>query len=145
MAGAMPRDCTLITVEQDGRLAGAVRDLMAGDPGLRAGPGHLARAAVEVITGDAFRVLSGRGPFDLLFADCGVRDQADFASLVSLLRMGGRIVMDDVTPVRALPQGSPWQAGDPKRGLFAREARLAWTEVVLPDLENSLLVGSRVS
>jgi len=50
-----------------------------------------------------------------------------------------------VTPVRALPPDSPWRAGDPKRRMFAGEARLAWTEVVLPDLENSLLVGARTS
>jgi predicted O-methyltransferase YrrM len=135
MAGAMPGDCTLITVERDEGLASAVRDLMASDPDLR----------VQVVTGDAFSVLSGRGPFGLLFADCGVRDEADFGSLVGLLRTGGHIVMDDVTPVRALPEDSPWRNGDPKRRLFAGEPRLAWTEVVLPDLENSLLAGTRIS
>jgi len=32
---------------------------------------------------------------------------------------------------------------DIKRSFFAREPRLTWTEVVLPDLRNSLLVGTR--
>jgi predicted O-methyltransferase YrrM len=145
LAGAMPGDCTLITVEKDELLAGAVRELMAGN---QAGPAPAAgppRPRVDVIAGDAFRVLSGAGPFDLLFADCGVRDQADFGALVSLLRIGGRIVMDDLTPVQLLPPGSPAAASDPKRQLFRCEARLISTEVVLPDLGNSLLVGARIS
>ena len=131
MASAMPADCELITAEADERLAGAARELLAAD------------GRVEVITGDALRVMPGRGPFDLLFADCGVRDQAGFAALVSSLRAGGRIVMDDVTPQQALPPDSPLQAGDVKRQLFSGEPRLVSTEVVLPDLRNSLLVGTR--
>lgn len=84
MAGGMPDDCALITVEMDELLASAARGLLAGDP------------RVEVITGDAASMVSGLGPFDLLFADSGVRDDADFAALVSLLRPGGHIVMDDL-------------------------------------------------
>jgi hypothetical protein len=34
-------------------------------------------------------------------------------------------------------------AGGIKRGFFTSEPRLTWTEVVLPDLRNSLLVGTR--
>jgi predicted O-methyltransferase YrrM len=135
MASAMPDDCRLVTAEIDERLAAAVRGMLASDPQLE--------RRVEVITGDAVSIMSGRGPFDLLFADSGVRDDASFAALVGLLRVGGRIVMDDVTPVLVLQPGSPLLAGDPKRRLFLGEPRLAWTEVVLPDLENSLLVGTR--
>ena len=98
-----------------------------------------------MITGDAFHAMSSRGPFDLLFADSGVRDEATFAALVSLLRIGGRIVMDDVTPERALVSGSPLRAHDVKRQFFGCETRLLSTEVVLPDLQNSLLVGTRTT
>lgn len=137
MASFMPDDCTLITAEIDERLAVAVRGLLDGDPAIA--------GRVEVIAGDALSAMTGRGPFDLLFADSGVRDQADFCGLVSVLRIGGRLVMDDVTPVLALPDGSPLRVSDPKRQLFLGEPRLAWTEVVLPDLRNSLLVGTRRS
>jgi predicted O-methyltransferase YrrM len=133
IASAMPADCTLITAEIDEQLASAVRELFATDP------------RVEVITGDALRLMPGRAPFDLLFADSGVRDQAGFAALVSSLRVGGRIVMDDVTPQRALPPGSPFPDGDIKREFFSGEPRLVSTEVVLPDLRNSLLVGTRTN
>lgn len=133
MASAMPADCALITAEIDEQLASAVRGLFAADP------------RVEAVTGDALRVTPGRGPFDLLFADSGVRDRAGFATLVSSLRIGGRIVMDDVTPERALPPDSPLRAADIKREFFSGEPRLVWTEVVLPDLRNSLLVGTRTN
>ena len=131
IASAMPADCALITVEIDEPLARAARELLTAD------------SRVEVITGDALRVISSRGPFDLLFADSGVRDPADFAVLVSVLRIGGRIVMDDVTPEHGLPPDAPSRSYDIKRGFFIREPRLTWTEVVLPDLRNSLLVGTR--
>lgn len=133
MASAMPADCALITAEIDEQFASAVRGLFSADP------------RVEVVTGDALRVMPGRGPFDLLFADSGVRDRAGFATLVSSLRIGGRIVMDDVTPERALPPDSPLRAADIKREFFSGEPRLVWTEVVLPDLRNSLLVGTRTN
>ena len=86
-----------------------------------------------------------RAPFDLIFADCGVRDGLAFASLTGMLKRGGRIVMDDLTLVSALPIDSPLRDADPKRALFAAEDRLLWTEVVLPDLANSLLVGTWVA
>lgn len=123
----MPFGCTLITAELDPRLAGMAGELLAGQPG------------VEVLAGDAFRLLAGRGPFDLLFADSGVRDQAAFSTLVGLLHTGGRIVMDDLRPLRI---GPPSAADATKRAFFS-DPRLLAVEVVLPDLENSLLVGTR--
>jgi predicted O-methyltransferase YrrM len=133
MASAMPAGCALITAEIDEQLASAVRGLFEAD------------RRIEVVTGDALRVMPGRGPFDLLFADSGVRDRAGFATLVSSLRIGGRIVMDDVTPERVLSPDSPLRAGDIKRDFFSGEPRLVWTEVVLPDLHNSLLAGTRTN
>jgi len=129
MASAMPADCVLITVEIDQHRAAAARDLLSVDP------------RVEVITGDAVGMLSTRAPFDLLFSDGGGHDQA---ALVELLRIGGRIVNDDVTPQQALPPGSPYLTDDPKRRFFFGDPRLVSTEVVLPDLCNSLLVGTRI-
>ena len=100
---------------------------------------------VTVLAGDARAVLPPHGPFDLLFADGGWRDPSGLASLVDLVRVGGRVVMDDVTPLAALPPGAPPRAGDVKRDLFFGDPRLCSVEVVLPDLENSLLAGTRLS
>jgi predicted O-methyltransferase YrrM len=133
LASGMPADCALITAEIDERLAAAARELLADD--LR----------VEVVTGDAVAVMADRRPFDLLFADSGVRDDATFAALVGGLRLGGRIVMDDLTPEAVLPPGSPLRTDEPKRRFFRQEPRLVWAEVVLPEPGNSLLVGTRTS
>ena len=131
IASAMPGDCTLVTAELDGALAAAAAELFADD------------ARVQVLSGDASAVLPPHAPFDLIFADCGVRDGRSFAALCAMLQPGGRIVMDDLTPVRALPPDSPVCASDVKRELFAGQGGLTWTEVVQPDLANSLLVGTR--
>jgi len=131
LASSMPADCTLLTAELDQRLAEAATRLLASCP------------RVHVLTGDANDVLPPHGPFDLIFADSGIRDANAFSALTGLLKPGGRIVMDDLTPLEALPAGSPLLASDIKRALFADEERLTWTEVVLPDLANSLLVGTR--
>jgi predicted O-methyltransferase YrrM len=129
MASAMPADCTLVTAEIDPRRAAAAREVFADD--LR----------VTVITGESFPVISQRGPYDLLFSDGG----GGQAGLVDLLTIGGRVVMDDVTPTALLPPGSPFlSADDPKRRFFA-SPRLVSTEIVLPDLRHALLVGTRTS
>ena len=132
IASAMPSDCTLVTAELDPGRAAVAAALLAGDP------------RVQVIQGDADIVLAPRAPFDLIFNDGGQRDDASFAARVGMQKAGGRIVSDDLTPVAALPPGSPFLDDDPKRRLWSAEPRLLWTEVVLPDLANSLLVGTRI-
>ncbi|MEV4264737.1 class I SAM-dependent methyltransferase [Kribbella sp. NPDC049584] len=127
MASAMPADCQLVTVELDPNRAAAAQRVFADQD------------RVEVIQGDAFDELALQAPFDLVFVDGGPSDR-----VVELLRIGGRLVFDDVTPVEALPADSPYRENDPKREFFFADSRLVATEVVLPDLRNSLLVGTRV-
>lgn len=131
LSGAMPSDCTLVTCEIDPVRAAAASELLAAD------------RRVQVLTGNAVELIQDHGPYDLIFADCGVRDAQTFGALVSLLRPGGQIVMDDLTPELALSADSPYRERDIKREMFAGEGRLTWTEVVLPDLASSLLVGTR--
>ncbi|WUS95121.1 class I SAM-dependent methyltransferase [Kribbella sp. NBC_00709] len=127
MASAMPADCRLVTVEMDPVRVTAARRVLADE------------SRVEVVQGDSFDELARRAPFDLLFVDGGPSDQ-----VVDLVRIGGRLVFDDVTPVAALPADSPFRTNDPKRDFFLADPRLVATEVVLPDLRNSLMVGTRV-
>lgn len=132
MASAMPADCTLVTAELDPARAAVAAEVLAADP------------RVQVLTGDAITVLAPLAPFDLIFSDGGMRDTAGFAQLVGMLRPGGHIVLDDVTPMAVLPPDSPLRQEDFKRDVFAAEERLVWAEAVLADLENSLLVGTRI-
>ena len=100
----------------------------------------------EAAPGGASASLPDRGPFDLLFADGGgTRDQMRSGAIVDLVAVGGKLVADDVTPERALPPDSPLRADDVKRRLFRTDPRLVSAEVVLPDLQNSLLVGTRIA
>ena len=133
MASAMPDDCTLVTAEVDAGRAAVAAGVLAADP------------RVQVLTGDAMTVLTPLAPFDLIFSDGGMRDAAGFTALVSMLRPGGHIVLDDVTPMAILPADSPLRTADFKRDVFAADDRLVWSEAVLPDLENSLLVGTRIA
>ncbi len=127
MASAMPAECTLVTAEIDEQRAAAAREVFADDP------------RVTVVTGESLSTISLGGPYDLLFSDCAV----DREPLVDLLTIGGRVVMDDVTPLGLLPEDSPFRANDPKRDFFFANPRLVSTEVVLPDLRNALLAGTR--
>jgi len=131
LASAMPADCRLVTTEIDAARAAAAASVLGDDP------------RVQVLTGDWESLLPPLGPFDLIFADAGIRDQEQFGVLVTMLRPGAHIVMDDLTPAAALPPESPHRDHDPKRVLFATDHRLLWTEVVVPGLRDSLLVGAR--
>jgi predicted O-methyltransferase YrrM len=128
MAAAMPADCRLVTVELDETKVAAARRVFTDEP------------RVQVVHGDAYDELARRAPFDLIFADGGRQP----AEIVELLRIGGRLVNDDVTPVDVLPADSPYRTHDPKREFFFGDPRLVAAEVVLPDRRNSLLVGTRV-
>lgn len=128
MASVMPADCRLVTVEVDPVRVAAAQRVFSD------------QERVEVIHGDSYDELARRAPFDLVFVDGGPSDR-----VVGLLRIGGRLVFDDVTPVEALPADSPYRENDPKRQFFFTDSRLIATEVVLPDLRNSLLVGTRVA
>jgi hypothetical protein len=106
ISSAMPADCRLVTAELDASLAAAAAELLAGDP------------RISVLAGDAADLLPQHAPFDVLFADCGIRDPGTFGGLTALLRPGGRIVMDDLVPARA-PGGSDSGSSHIKRDLFA--------------------------
>lgn len=133
LASAMPRDCLLVTVELDEKLAVRAAKLLARD--------H----RVRVLTGDGHEIMKQNSPFDLLFADGGGQDRERYAALVDLLRVGGQIVMDDVTPLAMREQPDAAGTADIKREFFFGESRLISTEMVLPDLRNSLLIGTRLS
>jgi predicted O-methyltransferase YrrM len=133
IASSMPADCTLVTVEIDEARAAQAGKLLAGD------------GRIRVLVGDARELITSHAPFDLLFADGARPEHMAYSSLVGLLRVGGQLVMDDVTPVDALPDGSRLRTSDVKRAFFFGHPRLVANEIVLSDLRNSLLIGTRLS
>jgi predicted O-methyltransferase YrrM len=124
----MPADATLVTIELDDERAAAAQRLFAPD------------GAVEVVHGDAAVEVPKRAPFDLLFVDGGLPISE---AIVEYVRVGGQLVVDDVTPTRRLDAASPFHSNDAKRELFFGSPRLQSVEVVLPDLENAAFVGTR--
>jgi predicted O-methyltransferase YrrM len=130
IASAMPAGATLLTVELDDARAHAVQQLFADD------------ARVTVVHGDANEVIPAAAPFDLLFVDGGL-PVGD--AVVDLVRVGGQVVVDDVTPTVKLDAAAPYQTNDAKRALFFGNPRLQSVEVVLPDLDNAAFVGTRLT
>jgi predicted O-methyltransferase YrrM len=134
MASAMPSDARLVTIELDAERAAVARDLFAGDD------------RVEVIGADATKVIDRLGPFALLFADGAHygRDADALRSLIAHVAIGGRLVVDDVTPLAALAADSPLRTDDPKRAAFFATPELVAAEVVAPTLDQSTLVATRL-
>lgn len=85
---------------------------------------ELAGTRAEVIHGHWHDVLPQRGPFDLLFADAGLRGTEGGLELsISLLAPGGVLVKDDMSPARPID-------GDEIREGLLRDPRLIATEVL---------------
>jgi predicted O-methyltransferase YrrM len=89
LAGALPPDGTLLTMEQDEQRVREARDNFA-----RAGLAD----RVTVISGDAARMLAKvSGPFDLVFQDGDKHQYGPMLDrLVDLLRPGGLLITDNV-------------------------------------------------
>jgi predicted O-methyltransferase YrrM len=99
---------TVVTVEADADRAAVARS-------------RLARYAnVELLEGDAYELLRGRGPFGLVFADGG---RYDWEAILELTGPGGLIVKDDLTPGREID-------GDPVREFLLRDPRVVATEIL---------------
>jgi predicted O-methyltransferase YrrM len=93
---------------------------------------------VELLEGDAFGELQGRGPFDLVFVDGGLRllSPEKWDTILSLAKPGGLLVKDDMTPGRPVD-------GDEVRELFLREPRLAATEILVSP-EMAVIVAAKL-
>ena len=100
---------TVVTVERDPARAASARGRLEG------------LANVELLEGDCYALLRGRGPFGLVFADGG--RPLDWEAILALVAPGGFLVKDDLTP--QLPVGS-----DSVREFLLRDPRLAAVEIL---------------
>ena len=78
-------------------------------------------ANVELLAGDSYEQLRGRGPFGLVFVDGG--RPHDWEAILALTEPGGLIVKDDLTPGRPVE-------GDEVREFLRRDPRLAAAEIL---------------
>ncbi|HET8895273.1 MAG TPA: class I SAM-dependent methyltransferase [Gaiellaceae bacterium] len=112
---------SVVTVERDPERAARARLRLADLPN------------VEVLEGDCYELLRGRGPFGLVFADGGRPYRWD--AIVDLLAPGGFVVKDDLTPGRPVE-------GDQVREALLRNPRLAAVEI-LTTPETAAIVAVR--
>ena len=109
----------------------------AYDPGTVRVDAHAERlsglANVELLEGDAYELLRGRGPFGLVFADGG---RYDWDAIIELVEPGGLVVKDDLSPGRPVE-------GDPVREALLRDPRLAGAEV-LTTASTAAIVAVRI-
>lgn len=131
LASGLRNDARLISVEINPTLATAVSELFKEYPN------------VEIKTGDWHVVMSPDQPYDLLFVDAIPRgellDPSNWDALVELIKIGGQIVMDDLTPVELwLPE---WNAiVDAKREFAFANPRVVGVEVRATTTTSALLV-----
>lgn len=118
---------SVVTVERDPERVAVARERLAG------------LADVELLEGDAFERLHGRGPFGLVFVDGGLRPLADekWDAILALVEPGGFLVKDDMTPGRPVE-------GDEVREFLRRDPRLAAAEI-LATSDMAVIVAARLS
>jgi predicted O-methyltransferase YrrM len=112
---------SVVTVERDPERVAIARERLAGI------------AYVELLEGDVYEQLRGRGPFGLVFADGG--RPLDWERIMTLVEPGGLIVKDDLTPGRPVE-------GDDVREFLLRDPRLAGAEI-LATPEMAVIVAAR--
>lgn len=113
---------SVVTVERDPERASVARERLAGLPN------------VELLEGDSYERLRGRGPFGLVFADGG--GPYDWEAILELTAPAGLIVKDDLTPGRPVE-------GDDVRESLLRDSRLAAAEI-LATAEMAVIVAARL-
>ena len=117
---------SVVTVERDPERAAVARDRLAG------------LENVELLEGDVFELLRGRGPFGLVFVDGGLRPVSEekWDAILGLVEPGGILVKDDMTPGRPIE-------GDEVREFLLRDPRLAAAEILVAPAM-AVIVASRI-
>lgn len=131
LASGLRDGARLVTAELDPVLAAGVARLFAGRPD------------VEVRAGDWHEALRGEGPFDLLFMDAMPTvdlEPESWDRTIELVKVGGHIVMDDLTPVELWPPH--WHDFvDRKRELAFANPRVVGTEIRTTPVTSALLLA----
>jgi predicted O-methyltransferase YrrM len=118
---------SVVTVERDPERVVVARGRLAG------------MANAELLEGDVFEELRGRGPFGLVFVDGGLRPSTDekWDAILALVEPGGLLVKDDMSPGRPVE-------GDEIREFLLRDPRLAATELLVTP-EMAVIVAAKLA
>jgi len=130
MISALAPAATFITVDANRERAEACRAMFAQYPNVR------------VLHADWHEILQ-YGPFDLLFPDGGGAKQNEPEAVLSALRPGGVVVLDDLTP-EPMRAGPGEEGPDPVREFFLNDPRLAATEILVTPV-HAVIVARRVA
>ncbi|MBD2615337.1 class I SAM-dependent methyltransferase [Nostoc punctiforme FACHB-252] len=115
IVSALHPDSTFITIESDRDRATLVQQLFADNSNVR------------VLQGDWHDLLD-YAPFDLLFADGGNAKVVEPQILINALKIGGLIILDDLTPEEYWPP--EWQGRiDTVREFWLKDPRIIATEI----------------
>ena len=116
----------VVTVERDPERIAVARERLRQCPN------------VQLVEGDAYEELHGRGPFGLVFVDGGLRPVTaeKWEAILGLVEPGGLLVKDDLTPGRPIE-------GDEVREFLLRDPRLAATEILVTP-EMAVIVAARL-
>lgn len=116
---------SVVTVERDPDRVAVARERLAGSDN------------VELLEGDVFEQLLGRGPFGLVFVDGGLRPVTEekWAAILALVEPGGFLVKDDLAPGRPIE-------GDEIREFLLRHPWLAATELLVAP-EMAVIVAAK--
>lgn len=130
LASGLRGKARLISVEIDPIRAQAAAKLFAKYP------------TVEIRTRDWHEVMSPDEPYDLLFMDAMPRGDlvpSKWKSVIELVKIGGQIVMDDLTPVEQWPP--EWdEIIDAKREFALANPRVAGVEVRTTPTTSALII-----
>ncbi|OUL24861.1 hypothetical protein BV372_28505 [Nostoc sp. T09] len=129
IVSALHPDTTFITIEIDSQLATLVQQLFAD------------KSNIRVLQGDWHNLLTD-APFDLLFADGGKAKLTEPQTLITAVKLGGLIVLDDLTPEEYWP---PERQGrtDPIREFWLKDPRIAATEIRVT-AKNAVILATRI-
>lgn len=130
IVSALHPDATFVTVESDPQRAAIAQELFA------------AQSNVCVLQSDWHELLT-YAPFDLLFADGGKAKLTEPDTLIAALRLGGFLVLDDLTPEEYWPpewRGKP----DPVRDFWLNDSRVAATEIRVT-ATHAVILATRIS
>lgn len=131
IASALAPGVSFVTVELNPERAGAARALLAPFPNVR------------VLHGD-WREILRCAPFAMLFPDAADAKTEAPETVLTALRPGGLVLLDDLTPEsRWTAEGRARRSADPVRAFWLNDPRLLATEILVTPASAAILATRR--